>query len=88
MSKSLLSNKCIMTGDEVFGDRRYRYKAWRCMTEREREVVGRYPHHAKGIPDSAYAYPITRDGKPANARRALLWKYDHVKRRVAKARGR
>ena len=83
--KALLSNKCVMSANVVFGDRRYRYQAARCMSPAERTAAfRRYPHSTGGIPDMAYAYPITKTGEPASARRALLWKYEHVKRKVGK----
>jgi len=83
--KTMHSRKCVMSGREVLGDNRYRYKAWWCMSPAERHAAAaRYPHSAPGIPDSAYAYPIRENGKPASARRALLWTYAHTKRRVAK----
>jgi hypothetical protein len=83
--KSLLSNACVMPGYAIFGDSRYRYKAYRCMTPAEKtQHANMYPYGTPGIPDSAYAYPITRDGKPAHARRALLWTYEHTKQRVNK----
>ena len=89
MAKSLLHRKCIIPAGESFGDRRFRYKAWWCMTPAERSAAsGRYPHNTPGIPDSAYAYPINKDGKLASARRTLLWSLAHTKRRVAKHRSR
>jgi len=85
--RALHVNKCIMTGSEAMGDRRYRYKAWHCMTPDERRHASqRYVYNTPGIPDSAFAYPIKKDGTPAGARRTLLWTYDHTKRRVAKYR--
>jgi hypothetical protein len=86
--KALLSKKCVMSADDVFGDRRYRYKAWWCLSPLERKAVSsRYPYNTPGIPDSAFAYPVTKDGKLPKGRgahRALLWSYGHVKKRVAK----
>lgn len=88
MQRSVHTRKCIIPRDELVGaDRRYRYKAYWCMTPREQEAARRsYPHKAAGIPDDAYAYPIRKDGSPANAKRALLWTYAHTRRRVAKHR--
>ena len=86
-SKALHSRKCVMSGREALGDHRYRYKAWWCMSPTDRRAAAaRYPHNTPGIPDSAYAYPIKKDGRPASARRTLLWTYTHTKRRVAKHR--
>jgi hypothetical protein len=82
-------NKCVFAKGETFGDRRYRYKAWWCMTPAERSAAAkRYPHNTPGIPDSAYAYPIDKSGKPPRGRasRTLLWSYEHVKRKVGKHR--
>lgn len=91
MPKSTLGNRCVFPkgGPAGFGDRRYRYKAWWCMTPDERRhASNRYPHSTPGIPDSAYAYPIATDGKApkGRAQRVLMWTYAHTKKRVAKAR--
>ena len=76
--KLVHKNKCIFEPGETFGSKRYRYKAWWCMSPAERSrAAGRYPHKARGIPDSAYAYPIKKDGSPARAERTLLWSYEH-----------
>jgi hypothetical protein len=36
---ALLSKKCVMSADDVFGDRRYKYKAWWCLSPLERSAV-------------------------------------------------
>lgn len=85
--KALLHSGCIIAKGVSFGDRRYRYKAYHCMTAAEREKVrGMYPHKTKGIPDAAYAYPINKAGKIAKASRTLLWSYEHTKRKTARYR--
>lgn len=75
--------KCILARGESFGDRRYRYKNWWCLTSSEKSTVrGRYPHSTPGIPDAAYAYPIKANGKLASASRTLIWGLKRVKRKV------
>ena len=77
--------KCILAKGETFGDRRYRYKNWWCLSADEKRVVGRsYPSRTAGIPDSAYAYPIKADGRLAHASRTLIWGRRHVRRKVAR----
>jgi len=86
--KTTHTRKCIIPRGELVGaDRRFRYKAFWCLTPREQQEVQRsYPHKAAGIPDEAYAYPIRKNGSLANASRSLMWTYEHTKRRVAKHR--
>lgn len=91
MSKppALIDKRCIIPKGVTFGDRRFRYKAFWCMTPAEQAAArARYPHTAPGIPDSAYAYPIDKDGKAPSGRasRTLLWRIDHVKKQVGKHR--
>lgn len=76
---------CILPKGETFGDRRYRYKNYWCLSSGEKTRLresGAYPHNTPGIPDSAYAYPIDKNGKLAltgrGARRTLIWSRQHV----------
>lgn len=79
--------KCILAKGETFGDRRYRYKNWWCLSaDEKRRVAGAYPYKTPGIPDSAYAYPIDARGRMPSGRvsRTLIWGLQHVKRKVAR----
>ncbi len=72
---------CILPKGATFGDRRYRYKNWWCLsTDEKRQVAQRYPHNTPGIPDSAYAYPIDAHGRlpQGRASRTLIWSRKHV----------
>lgn len=70
---------CILPKGATFGDRRYRYKNYWCLSaDEKRRLPGAYPYKTPGIPDSAYAYPIDAKGRLANARRELIWSRKHV----------
>lgn len=86
-TRALLDRRCVIPKGASFGDRRFRYKAFWCLSPDEKAAVrGRYPHSAPGIPDSAYAYPIDSRGRIARARRTPLWSRAHTVRRVGKHR--
>ena len=76
-ARKLIDDRCVIPQSALLGgDRRYAYKAGRCMTLAElRQAAACYPHATPGVPDSAYAYPITRAGTPPKtcAPRRLLW---------------
>lgn len=79
--------ECVIPKGKSFGDRRFRYKNFWCLSSREKEQVrGQYPHKTPGIPDSAFAYPINKNGEIAHASRTLVWSLAHVKRKVGAAR--
>lgn len=72
---------CILPRGSTFGDRRYRYKNFWCLSvEEKRQVKQRYPHKVAGIPDGAYAYPIDKMGRLAKGRasRTLIWSHRHT----------
>lgn len=72
---------CILPKGAAFGDRRFRYKNWWCLTaDEKRRAAQYYPHNTPGIPDSAYAYPIDASGNFPKGRvsRTLIWSRQHV----------
>lgn len=76
---------CIIPKGASFGDRRFRYKNFWCLSPSEKDYVRRaYPHNAPGIPDSAYAYPIDASGKMPKGRasRTLIWSRKRTMKKV------
>lgn len=81
---------CVLPKGTTFGDRRFRYKNWWCLTPGEKQRASNmYPHNTPGIPDSAYAYPIDASGKfpTGRARRTLIWSRQHVLKKVNTLKG-
>lgn len=76
----------IPKSESFWGDRRFAYKNWWCLSAAEKEQAsGRYPHKVGCIPDSAYAYPFKVDETTASARRFLVWGRARVARKCGRA---
>lgn len=76
---------CVLPKGAAFGDRRFRYKNYWCLSPGEKEQVARrYPYKVAKIPDSAYAYPIDKTGQLAKGRasRTLIWNRKHTMKKV------
>ena len=54
------------------GDARYEYVPFYALTQHDQQIALRsYPYTEKHLPDTAYLYPVTKNGRLASARRYM-----------------